>query len=674
MAAHTNSLIHATSPYLLQHAHNPVDWHEWSDEILLQAKATNKPIIVSIGYAACHWCHVMERECFENEAIAAIMNENFINIKVDREERPDIDQIYMDAIQAMGLRGGWPLNVFLTSDAKPFYGGTYFPPANWIHILKQVAEAYRNHYEEIYKSANGFVESIAKDELQKFGIQANDADIYPNIIEETLVPLKKQFDPKWGGMNKVPKFPMPCIYEYLFRAYLLAKDEEIYRHTLFTLKKIAQGGIYDQLSGGFMRYSTDEMWQVPHFEKMLYDNAQLLPLYATAYQLSGDEHFKQIVEQTFDFIKTQMTSPEGGLYSAYDADSEGEEGKYYVWTAAELKKLLNEDYNLFANFYQISEEGNWEHGKNILWSNTDLFTFAQQNKLDYRTIFNKFEEIKSLLAFERNKRTKPGLDDKILASWNGLAIKGLVQCYHATGRTEILEFAIHSFKFIETYLLKPDYTLYHSHRLGKSTINAFLEDYAAVISAAIVLYEATFDENYLHTAYQLAIKSIEKFADNKDEFLYFTSVDDSALIARKKEIFDNVIPSSNSIMMNNFYTLGRYFESEALLEAATNCAKTISTMLSKEPAYLSNWGVLISHILAPKREIVIVGKEAKNWAKAIKTRYRPFDIILATETKSTLPYFKNRPMIEGKTLVYICQNKTCGLPLDSLSEALKVLE
>lgn len=664
-----NRLINASSPYLLQHAYNPVDWHEWNDETLQKAKDENKPIIVSIGYSACHWCHVMERECFENETLAQIMNQHFINIKVDREERPDIDQIYMDAVQNMGLRGGWPLNVFLTADAKPFYGGTYFPSANWQQILNQVANAYENHFEEIYKSAQGFTDSLNRNELLKFGIQSTDNEIDISIIQKSIETIKKQFDPEWGGLDKEPKFPMPCIYNFLLKAWKLTGDEAILNHTIFTLKKIALGGIYDHLGGGFMRYSTDKMWFAPHFEKMLYDNAQLLGLYAEAFQITQDSHFKNIIYQTIDFIEREMSNEEGGFYSAYDADSEGEEGKFYVWKYQEIIDLGIENIELFLEYFNITPEGNWEHGNNILIADVDLNTFSKLKNLDFDYVKQTIESITKQLFDIRNKKTKPGLDDKILTSWNALTCSGLLKCYFALGEPKFRELAIKNFNFLAKNQLKSDFTLFHNYKNGKSTINGFLEDYSAFIDCTLKLYEATFDEKYLELSKNMALKVVEQFADSEDEFLFFTSKNDQALIARKKEIFDNVIPASNSMMLTNFYLLGHYLDIDDFKIAAQNCIEKLVPLFIKEPAYLSNWGSLMALHIAKIKEVVVVGPKFEKLSNDLQKDYLPFKITLATGKNSNIPLFEGRDWNGGETQIYICENKTCDLPTDNVETA-----
>ena len=450
----SNRLVHETSPYLLQHAHNPVDWYPWGEEALTKARTENKPIIVSIGYSACHWCHVMERESFEKEQVAAVMNADFVCIKVDREERPDVDAIYMDAIHAMGARGGWPLNVFLMPNAKPFYGVTYLPAQNWVQLLGSVKNAFVNHHEELVKSAEGFTDNMLIKESDKYDLHVqtdtglSSAQMREDL-DEMFEKIKGHFDTEKGGMDRAPKFPMPSIYKFLLRYYAVSNNEEALRHIELSLNRIALGGIYDHVGGGWARYSVDDEWFIPHFEKMLYDNGQLLSIYSEAYALTGKELYKNRVEDTIGWLEREMTSTEGGFYSALDADSEGVEGKFYIWTETELKAVLGEDFEWFSELYNIRASGNWEHGYNHL----HLTTFAPQGKPRSsgwwvsppashweNQVFEKGSSYRNALQklFKaRESRVRPGLDDKILASWNGLMLKGLTDAYRVLGKRNL---------------------------------------------------------------------------------------------------------------------------------------------------------------------------------------------------------------------------------------------
>lgn len=652
-----NRLAKETSPYLLQHAHNPVDWFPWGKEALDKAKEENKPILVSIGYSACHWCHVMERESFENEELATIMNQHFVNIKVDREERPDVDAIYMDAVQAMGIQGGWPLNVFLMPDGKPFYGGTYFPAQNWKKLLFAVSEGFQNHLPDLQKSAEGFTENMTFLESVKYGLQADELSYNMDDMEAMYHKLSGTFDPQWGGFERAPKFPMPSVWLFLLR-YIQAegeKKEEALAHLRLTLSKIAKGGIYDQLGGGFARYSVDGEWFCPHFEKMLYDNGQLLSLYSEAYSLTELPLFQQVVFETIDWLEREMLSSEGGFYSAQDADSEGIEGKYYVWTHAEIYEILGDKADKFCRAYQVSMEGNWEHGVNILWKN---HTFLNSD----------FAEEIALLMSHRNQRIKPGLDDKMLCSWNGLTLKGLVDAYKVFGEEKFLDLALKNASFIENYLLN-DNQLWHSYKNGEAKIQGFLEDYAAVIDAFTSLYQVCFEEKWLHLAEKLSLYAYLNFWDEEDELFFFTDKNAEALIVRKKEIFDNVVPSSNSMMARNLYTLGLILDREDFVDLSKLMVGKMKEMLTKNADYLTNWACLASQLVTPTVEIAIVGNDYLEFSAKIEQRYFPNKVMSATKDKSELPLLEHRTAFDGQTNIYVCFNKACRRPVQTVEDA-----
>lgn len=675
-----NHLSKETSPYLLQHANNPVNWFPWGDEALSKAKSEDKPIIVSIGYSACHWCHVMERESFENEQVAALMNQHFVCIKVDREERPDVDAIYMDSLHAMGLRGGWPLNVFLLPDARPFYGGTYFPVRNWVNICKQINEAFVNHRDELTKSANGFTENMLFSESEKYGLQKADAEFDSTVLNELFARLEKDFDTQWGGMSRAPKFPMPCTWLFLLRYYALTTNPKALAQLTLTLDKMALGGIYDQLGGGFARYSTDGEWFLPHFEKMLYDNGQMMQLYAEAFTLIKKPLYKQVLEDTYSFVMNYMTSPESGFYSAYDADSEGEEGKYYVWTKQEIKDIAGDDASWFCHYYGVTTEGNYHEeashqatGANILFPQQELTDFLTQHKFDVPSYTKRFQQLKELLKIERSKRVMPGLDDKILASWNGLMCKGLAEAFRATGEQKFLDLALKNAHFIRTKLTK-DNQLWHSYKAGEAKILGFLEDYAAVIDAYIALYEVTFEENWLAFAESHTLYVWEHFWDEKDHFFYFTDSKAEQLIARKKELFDNVVPSSNSMMAKNLYFLGHLLGREDFTKTALHLLGKVKKLLVTNPDYLGNWAGFAACVAKPTTEIVIVGKEYQSFRKAIETHYLPNKIILGTRYTSTLPLFQGRTLPSDQTMIYVCFDQTCQLPVKTIDEVLELMK
>jgi uncharacterized protein len=663
-----NLLSKETSPYLLQHANNPVNWVAWNEESLAKALSEDKPIIVSIGYSACHWCHVMEHESFENEAVAAIMNEYFICIKVDREERPDVDGIYMEAVQAMGIHGGWPLNVFLMPDGKPFYGGTYFPPNKWAGICQNIAEAFVGNREELKKSAEGFTQNILVSEADKYGLNASEIQFKDNDFNLIINGLVEKSDPIWGGLNKAPKFPMPSIWlfmlDYLKNSKF--KKNENLKHfestetqLKVTLDRMAFGGIYDQIGGGFSRYSVDGEWFCPHFEKMLYDNAQLLSIYSKAYSEFGTELYKEIIYQTIGWLKREMLTNDGAFYSAQDADSEGVEGKFYIWTKHEIQNILGEKSDEFCIAFQITDEGNWENGENILWKNKYFLN-------------SKFEkEIKILLEI-RNKRVFPGLDDKILCAWNGLLISGLVDSYKAFSNEEFLQLAINCGEFIKNNFYKNG-KLLRTYKNGEAKIDGFLEDYAAVISAFTALYQATFNENWLSLAETLMITCLDDFFDESDQFFNFSNRKSQQLIANKKELFDNVIPCSNSIIAHNLYDLGVLLSRNDFLELSKTMVQKMRKLILSNGDYLSNWANLALKQSQPKIEIVIYGPRIMDLKKGIQKYNLPNYFILCSENESNLPLFEHRKPPEHKTFIYVCINNTCSLPVENVEEAVEIV-
>jgi uncharacterized protein YyaL (SSP411 family) len=670
----TNRLATETSPYLLQHAHNPVDWYPWGPEALARAQVEQKPIIVSIGYAACHWCHVMERESFENERVARVMNKHFVCIKVDREERPDVDQIYMGAVQAMGLQGGWPLNVMLTPEAKPFYGGTYFSPGNWVQLLESIAEAYTGeHRAELDNSAERFAQALQVSELEKLGAATDKAATGVNKEEFKLLVynLGLRFDRERGGMNRAPKFPMPTIWRFLLRAYHISGSQQLLSQANLTLREMAWGGIYDQVGGGFARYSVDAEWLVPHFEKMLYDNGQLLSLYSEAYQVKPDPLYREVVFQTVAWVRRELTNPEGGFYSSLDADSEGEEGKFYVWTREELQQIVGSEEPLAAAYYNCTGVGNWEHGRNILHRRQTDADFAQEHALEPHVLANLVHGWQQQLLAARAKRVRPGLDDKVLTGWNALMLSGLVAAYRAFGEASFLELALRNAEFIERNL-RHGPRLYRTWKNGRATINGFLEDYALVIEAYISLYEATFDERWLREAETLAGYVLSNFFDPAEQQFFYTDASAEPLIARKKELFDNVIPGSNSVMAHNLLRLGRHLENTQYQELAAAMLGQVQALVAKEPQHLANWASLYGALLRPGAEVAIVGPEAEAFRRKLSQQFLPNDVLAGALIASDLQLLQGRSDTV-KTTVYVCRNRTCQLPVHSVAEALEQL-
>ncbi|MDB5260928.1 MAG: thioredoxin [Adhaeribacter sp.] len=668
-----NRLIQESSPYLLQHAYNPVDWFPWGEEALNKARTENKPILVSIGYAACHWCHVMEHQSFEEERIAEVMNEHFVCIKVDREERPDVDQIYMDAVHAMGVQGGWPLNVFLNSAAKPFYGGTYFPPQQWVKILQNIAEAYRNHHDELNNSAEQFAEHLNLSELQKYGLKESAADFNEADFRQLFANLSGRFDKVRGGLGQAPKFPMPVNYAFLLRYYHHTEQAAALDQTVLTLQEMAYGGIYDQAGGGFARYSVDADWLVPHFEKMLYDNGQLVSLYAEAYAVTQNPLFKEVVYETIGFVQRELMSPEGGFYSSLDADSEGEEGKFYVFKKEELQEILGREETLFYQYYNITNEGNWEHGVNILHRKTSDEEFARNHNQDLAELKHKVAGWKAKIMAVRENRVRPGLDDKILLSWNALMLKGLADAYRVFGDQAFLDLALHNAGFLLQHLRQGEH-LFHNYKNGKATIPGFLEDYALLIKALITLYEITFEENWLTEAKKLTDYVIRNFYDETEALFFFTDQTSEKLIARKKEIMDNVIPASNSVMATNLHFLSLLFDQPRYLELSDTMLAKVKPLVVKEPSHLANWASLYSLKLKPTAEIALVGPQADTVRQELSRHFLPNAVLVGTTTDSDLPLLQDREPQNGQTTIYVCYNKACQLPVHTVEEALAQLE
>ena len=666
---HTNQLIHSTSPYLLQHAHNPVNWYPWGDEALELAKKEDKPILVSIGYSTCHWCHVMERESFENEEIAKVMNEHFVCIKVDREERPDVDQVYMEAVQAMGLNGGWPLNVFLTPDQKPFYGGTYYPPKSWEKLLRDIAKTFRNRREELEASASQLTSHLAQSDVERFRSRAAATEL-AHDIDTITTKLGSAFDTTWGGMNRAPKFIMPSVWMLLLRCHYLSPDTALINQIHLTLKKIAMGGIHDQIGGGFARYSVDGEWFAPHFEKMLYDNGQLMTLYAEAFAATGDAEYKDVVESIFDWLSREMTHPDGGFYSALDADSEGEEGKYYVWTKAELDQHLGDHAALVSDYYGVTAEGNWENGHNILMRRSADDEFLAKHKLTAERWREILTDSKTRLLKVREQRIKPGLDDKIITGWNGIMVSGLAHAYRATSDTRYRDAAIKAMQFINANL-RDGTTLYRSFKGKRSPTLGFLDDYALTIQACIDLYEITFDESYLEEAAVLLSHAMENFFDSRERYFFYSHQEAESLISRKKEIFDNVIPSSNSIMARSLRRLGLIYDKAEWVELADEMTSALADLTRTEPNYMSNWGIALLESKQPIAEVVFVGDDVHKLREEFQSGYYPFSLSLGSKTQSTLPLLQDKEALGGRSTVYVCFNKTCRLPVHTVPEAVK---
>lgn len=665
-----NRLAQETSPYLLQHANNPVDWYPWGPEALERAKREDKPILVSIGYSACHWCHVMERESFEHKDVAAIMNEHFINIKIDREERPDIDQIYMDAVQVLTGQGGWPLNMFLTPDAKPFYGGTYFPPRpvhgrpSWPQALHWVQQTFATQRDKVEEQAQKITEHIVgMDSAIIKGPETAPTNDWVSIAKKVMGQLKPRFDLRYGGFGSAPKFPNPFNIKFLLRHHHVAGDADALQHALFTLTQMCQGGIYDQLGGGFSRYSVDEYWLAPHFEKMLYDNALLVSLLAEAYQITGNAFFKEKADETLAFIERELTHLQGGFYAALDADSEGVEGKFYTWHLGEVKEALGEDATWFAQYYNLTEVGNWEH-VNILNNTLDVAAFAAEMGWGVAEFKDKLNDAKQRLMAMRDQRIRPGLDDKVILGWNALMISAYAKAAQAFANPTYAERAQRSLDFVLANLYQ-DGELYHTWK-NEAKYPAFQDDYACLIEALLDVYETVFEEQYLQIAVELAEQVQQRFADAHGPLYYYTQATQKDVIVRKREVFDSVTPSGNSMMARNLFRLGLFTGQEAHTQRAEAMIKHMSAATSAYGGSCTNWASIMLEYSAPVQEVAVVGPEYKDFSQGIAQRFNPQRIMMAAATDSPQwPLLQNRASA-GQTLIYVCENYACQRPVDSV--------
>ncbi len=672
----TNDLIHETSPYLLQHAHNPVNWEAWKPEVLERAQKEDKPLLISIGYAACHWCHVMEHECFEDTEVAQMMNDNFINIKIDREERPDVDQIYMDAIQLMSGNGGWPLNIIALPNGKPFWGATYVPKENWIKSLQQITELYKSDRARVEEYANNLSQGITAINLVE---NKENSSLYNlDSLDVALNQWSQSFDTYLGGYKRAPKFMMPNNWDFLLHYGTATNNTELLQYTHTTLKRMAYGGIYDHVGGGFSRYSVDAKWHVPHFEKMLYDNGQLVSLYAKAYATTKNELYKEVVEQTIDFVLEELKDENGGFYSSLDADSldeEGhlEEGTYYVWTEEELKSLLGDTFPVFADYYSINSYGLWEEGNYVLIRDKSETEVAEKHGIAAADLKKQMTEALALLKKVRSKRDKPRLDDKILTSWNGLMLTGLVDAYRYLGNDEYLELALENAEFIERNMLKLDNTLFRNHKDGKSSINGFLEDYATVIESFLALYQVTFDDKWLMHAKDLLTYTQKHFLDEKSKMFFFTSDQDQSLIRRSVETSDNVISASNSIMAKNLLKLHKLFPNEGYGDAAKQMLANVQVDFDRSAQGYANWLHLVLYNEMNFHEIAVVGDDYKKLGKEIASTYLPNSILVGSAKEGVLDLLKNR-YNEDETLVYVCIEGACKLPVNSSEAVLSQLK
>jgi uncharacterized protein YyaL (SSP411 family) len=692
--SHTNRLINETSPYLLQHAHNPVDWYPWGEEALQRAKAEEKPILLSVGYSACHWCHVMERESFENEEIAKLMNEHYICIKVDREERPDIDHIYMGAVQMMAGQGGWPMTVFLTPEGKPFYGGTYYPPEDrygrpgFPKILLAVSEAWREKRSEIEEQGAAMVEQM--NEMSR--VDLPESPVTLDLFEQAVRKLKQNFDDRLGGFGGAPKFPQPMTIDFLLRYAHRTGSKDALHMATFTLERMAMGGIYDQLGGGFHRYSTDEYWLAPHFEKMLYDNAQLAQSYLRAWQATGDTFFRHVAEETLDYVAREMTSPSGGFYSAQDADSEGEEGRFFVWTDQEVKQILGvDDAALFTRYYDVTPRGNWE-GKNILNMSAPAENFARSLGIEAEAFQERIDGMRQRLLNQREMRVKPHRDDKILTAWNGLMLAAFAEAAAVLDRPDYRKIAEANAEFVLE-------SLYHEGRLlrtGKDVedpdqqgelqfkvapIPGFLEDYSYYIDGLLRLYEATFEWRWLDAAKELTTAMLELFLDEEGSF-YNTPHDAEALVDRPRDMMDNATPSGNSVAVDVLLRLATLTADPDYHRIASSILRRANGLMAQHPQAFGRLLSAADFYVGPVKELAIIGAldspETKALLATARATYQPNMLVVAANPEDMripeLPLLADRPEHDGHSTAYLCENYACQQPTTDpavLAEQLK---
>ena len=671
----TNNLIKETSPYLLQHAHNPVQWEAWHPEVLQRAQEENKLLLISIGYAACHWCHVMEHECFENEEVAQTMNAHFINIKIDREERPDIDHIYMDALQMMTGSGGWPLNIVALPDGRPFWGATYVKKEAWIQVLQQLQTLYESDPAKIKGYAENMEHGLR--EINAITTPENPHLLKTSDITQIVNDWSNYFDTFLGGYKRAPKFMMPVNMNFLLHYGVLQKDANIQEYVHTTLTRMAWGGIFDHVGGGFSRYSVDTKWHVPHFEKMLYDNGQLISLYAKGYAATGNGLYKSTVQKTVAFLEEELLHENGAFYSSLDADSltdNGElvEGAYYVWQEKQLQELLTDDFEIFKAYFNINSYGFWEEDHYVLIRDGKHTDLAEQLQMTEAALTEKIEHCLQVLQKERSKRKPPRLDDKILTSWNGLALKGLTDAYKFLGTHRYLVLANNLANFILNNLIQEDGSLFHNFKNGKASITAFLEDYATVVQGFLGLYEVTGQEQWLQESVGLTDYVLNHFSDRETGLFFFTSDTDEKLIRRTLEVADNVIPSSNSIMAQNLFLLSKYYPENGYQQRFERMLASMDTAIKKNPQSHANWLQLALLHQEHFYEIAIVGDNSAEIREILQKNYLPNVIFATSKGKSKLPLLKDRH-VDQKTLIYTCQNGACQLPTESTKTVLELL-
>jgi len=672
-----NLLGNATSPYLRQHADNPVNWYKWSDQPFQKAEKEGKLSIVSIGYAACHWCHVMEHKSFSDSAVAAYMNDNFVSVKIDREQRPDVDETYMTAARMVSGSGGWPLNAITLPNGKPVVAGTYFPKKQWLNLLKRVNRAYQQNPQKLRQQARKIEQGIKRNAfIQKADTNRDftmeDLDRYFNDHLVKNIDWNINYN---GGEKGGNKFPNPSKLTFQLQYHHLTGNDKALDAVTTTLDHMLKGGIYDQIGGGFSRYATDQMWKVPHFEKMLYDNSQLVSLYSKAYKVTGHERYKAIIEESLAFIEREMTSTEGGFYSSLNADSEGEEGKYYVWTGEQIDEVLNDNADLVKDYYNIKSSGNWEHGKNVLFRKESDREFAEAHDMRVEKLRKRIKEADQKLFEARKPRTMPSKDTKILTAWNALMLSGYLDAYEAFGKEAYLDKALENARFLENNLINDDFSMNRVYKDGEANIEGFLTDYSYTINAYIHLYEVTMDKKWLEQAKNLAEYTFNHFYEDASGLFVFKNKQSEAFIANNRDMTDNTKPSGNSAMAKALVKLGHYFykQHEGYVDMAQTMLNTASKRIDQSPGFFGNWLQVMSYYAETPLEVAVIGKDYQAKAHSLQNHYLPHSFFMGSKKQENLALLKNR-YVEGQTTIYVCRKRVCKLPVTDADKALEQIE